>query len=234
MLSSQTLHSRLKVAEERKASMPKRAKDISVTYTQAELLALALDTEEGNIASHRNYLEDEEEKRKRARVVKQNLTGPILSWVSRLEDEQMPVEPQPPASYPYSGYGPQAGASPPSASSSSATGAGYSTYQPYGAAPLPSSYFAPSAAVQALSQPQPQHQPQPQPQPQPQAQSMKTEKVNKNYLMHKVDEDMPLPDWGEMMSTIFGSHVNWEEVKVFTGKHRPICASSLNLKKFYL
>ncbi len=47
---------------------------------------MALDTEEGNIREHRDYLKNEEEKRKRARVVRTTIKGSKLRWVSRLED----------------------------------------------------------------------------------------------------------------------------------------------------
>jgi len=47
---------------------------------------MALDTEEGNIREHRDYLKNEEEKRKRARVVRTTIEGSKLRWVSRLED----------------------------------------------------------------------------------------------------------------------------------------------------
>ncbi|KAL5535044.1 hypothetical protein ACEPAF_3137 [Sanghuangporus sanghuang] len=181
VLSSQILHLRLKDAEERRAAVPKRSKEASVSYSQAELLARALDNEEGNIVSHRNYLEEEEEKRKRARVVKRKLTGPVLSWVSRIEDET--VQPEPATS---------------------------DLVPPYGSAPLPSSYFASSATLQALSQPQAR------------LQTTKVERVVKNYLTHKADEGMPRPGWSESMKAIFGDHADWNEVRVYVGKHRPL------------
>ncbi|KAL5518470.1 hypothetical protein ACEPAH_152 [Sanghuangporus vaninii] len=181
VLSSQILHLRLKDAEERRAAVPKRSKEVSVSYSQAELLARALDNEEGNIVSHRNYLEEEEEKRKRARVVKRKLTGPVLSWVSRIEDET--VQPEPATS---------------------------DLVPSYSSAPSPSSYFARSAALQALSQPQAR------------LQTTKVERVVKNYLTHKVDEGMPRPRWSESMKAIFGDHADWNEVRVYVGKHRPL------------
>ena len=55
------------------------------TPTQAELIARALDMEEGNTIEHREYLSIEEEKRKKARVVRKNVEGPLLRWISKVE-----------------------------------------------------------------------------------------------------------------------------------------------------
>ncbi|KAI0245680.1 hypothetical protein BJV78DRAFT_264960 [Lactifluus subvellereus] len=52
--------------------------------------------EEGNIVEHRNYLFDEEEKRKRAHAVRTAISGPLLRWVSRRETISVPVEAQSP------------------------------------------------------------------------------------------------------------------------------------------
>ena len=54
---------------------------------------MALDTEEGNIREHRDYLKNEEEKRKRARVVRTTIEGPKLRWVSVVEDVKVPIPP---------------------------------------------------------------------------------------------------------------------------------------------
>ena len=56
---------------------------------------MALDTEEGNIREHRDYLKNEEEKRKRARVVRTTIEGPKLRWVSVVEDFKVPIPPPP-------------------------------------------------------------------------------------------------------------------------------------------
>ncbi|KAI5119784.1 hypothetical protein M0805_006582 [Coniferiporia weirii] len=93
ILSSQSLHSRLKDMEECKASMPKRAREIAHTYMQAELIACALDAQEGNIIEHRDYLMQEEEKHQCALVVRQLISGPVLCWVSRSKNEKVPLEP---------------------------------------------------------------------------------------------------------------------------------------------
>ena len=44
--------------------------------TQAELLARALDAEEGNIAAHRDYLALEEEKRRKERIMQERALKP--------------------------------------------------------------------------------------------------------------------------------------------------------------
>ena len=73
--------------------MPKKAKIESKAYTQAELIALALDNEEGNIIDHRDYLKVEEERRKRARVVRTTIEGPLIRWISRREEIKVVVPP---------------------------------------------------------------------------------------------------------------------------------------------
>ena len=78
--------------------MPKRTREVVHTYTQAELISRALDTEEGNILEHRNYLDEEEEKRKRAKVVRKAVTGPVLRYISKIGEDKItiPVKPPPP------------------------------------------------------------------------------------------------------------------------------------------
>ncbi|KAF9523646.1 YL1 nuclear protein-domain-containing protein [Crepidotus variabilis] len=93
VLNTSATVTRLKESEQKKASQPKKAKAETKTYTQAELIALALDTEEGNIREHRDYLKNEEEKRKRARVVRTAVEGHKLRWVSRIEEAKVPIPP---------------------------------------------------------------------------------------------------------------------------------------------
>ena len=66
------------------------------TPTQAELIARALDMEEGNTIEHREYLSIEEEKRKKARVVRKNVEGPLLRWISKVEHIKVEIPPPPP------------------------------------------------------------------------------------------------------------------------------------------
>ena len=78
------------------SSTPKRSKVTVKAPTQAELIARALDMEEGNIEEHRNYLTLEEEKRKKARAVRLSVQGPLVRWVSRKEEVTVLVQPPPP------------------------------------------------------------------------------------------------------------------------------------------
>lgn len=62
----------------------------------------ALEMEEGNIDEHKNYLQTEEEKRKRARQVRMAVEGPLIRLISKAEEVKVVVEPpaQPPAPVP--------------------------------------------------------------------------------------------------------------------------------------
>ena len=62
--------------------------------TQDELIARALDMEDGNIVEHKNYLFVEEEKRKRAHAVRATISGPLLKWISRHETVTVLAETQ--------------------------------------------------------------------------------------------------------------------------------------------
>ncbi|KAG6899337.1 hypothetical protein C0993_011125 [Termitomyces sp. T159_Od127] len=117
ILATSAAAERLKRSEERKAAMPKKAKIESKVYTQAELIALALDNEEGNIIEHRDYLKVEEERRKRARVVRTAVEGPIIRWISRGEEIKVVVPPPPaptltPAGFTYNPYSGAMGSTP--------------------------------------------------------------------------------------------------------------------------
>ena len=87
----------LRIIDQRflQASQPKKMKMETRRYTQGELIALALDTEEGNIVEHRDYLKNEAEKRKRARVVRTTIEGPLLRWISKKEEIKVAVSPPP-------------------------------------------------------------------------------------------------------------------------------------------
>ena len=56
----------------------------------------ALSMEEGNIEEHKNYLTLEEEKRRKARVVRASVQGPLIRWVSKKEEVTMLVQVPPP------------------------------------------------------------------------------------------------------------------------------------------
>ncbi|KAF8525111.1 YL1 nuclear protein-domain-containing protein [Hysterangium stoloniferum] len=222
-MNTQELRSRLKDAYSRKAVVPKRPKEVERRRTQADLIAAALDTEEENIKSHREYLVVEEERRKKARVVKPTTVGPKLRWRSRMENvtitvyEPAPI-PQPVYQsrptwattsatpyngyYPYSYYTPQAGATPQPP---------YQPFSPYYAYPPPVGPYA--------SQPRPHLQLQP---PQ-QVARKKTEKQAKNYAEILLNEDpKSKPEWREVMDVLFGRHADWDNVRVYYGKNRPV------------
>ncbi|TFK28347.1 hypothetical protein FA15DRAFT_701025 [Coprinopsis marcescibilis] len=297
---------RLKASRSVKASAPKKLKFQSKTYTQAELIARALDNEEGNIREHRDYLKTEEEKRKQARVVKQTITGPVLRWVSRIEEVKVPVPPPAPVPVPSPPVLPtsamvahpvhpgsvsylhaQAGTTPPQAwtavqvpyphyapvvfqnwppqnpSTTPSTGTGNSVAlsQAEVAAlapslPLPSASNVPPPSVagdpslrqqdkepqeeQLASRQQPLRDQatgasvdanhpnttnNPPVNPNSNAEpEMRSEKVIKNYIVHELGrrEGIRKPTWNESMGAMFGKHVKWDEIKVYTGKGRPL------------
>ncbi|KAI0079073.1 hypothetical protein K474DRAFT_725781 [Panus rudis PR-1116 ss-1] len=160
MLNTRDTVSRIKDAVEKKSTVPKKSKTKARPPTQAELIQRALDMEEGNVIEHREYLSVEEEKRKRARLVKQRIEGPLLRWVSKAVEEKVTIEQPPSASVPAQTTIPT-----PAVTITP-------TYQPPPPPPplqqpqtvLPYGYTFPGTAT---STPviQPQSQPQPQPQP---------------------------------------------------------------------
>ncbi|KIK66054.1 hypothetical protein GYMLUDRAFT_93816 [Collybiopsis luxurians FD-317 M1] len=80
------------ISESKKAAQPRKKIKTRHKYTQAELLARALDTEEGNLVDHRDYLRLEEEKRElRAKRDKIKVCGPLLRFISRVEEEKTEV-----------------------------------------------------------------------------------------------------------------------------------------------
>ncbi|KAF5361713.1 hypothetical protein D9758_007299 [Tetrapyrgos nigripes] len=340
--------------EEKKAQAPKKAKIETRVLTQGELIARALDNEEGNIVEHRDYLILEEERRKKARVVRETVTGPLIRWVSKIEKTKVkevvqPPAPQPQAQLPsylynyanqlaglyaqnstttpygqYSYYynfqsgmpsnastagastsaqaqtaststptlpsvsptdsssqtlgASAASSSSPAAASATTSSLPMSAIQPTqtsGASTstlpmpppvtqLPTSPSVPSASTSnttptvtpstqppsqpttynttsttatttynpyisysitshllaSLQQQQPQQQP---PQPQPQ-EVERIENVTKNYVVHELGQfdEVPKPQWKETMEAMFGDHVNWEELKVYSGRMRPL------------
>ncbi|KZT24716.1 YL1-domain-containing protein [Neolentinus lepideus HHB14362 ss-1] len=236
MLNRTVTANRIKNAEERRASIIKKTKVKIRPPTQDELIARALDMEEGNTREHRDYLLHEEEKRKRARVVRASIQGPLLRWISRKEEikvsvPQPPPPPQParPTAYWYA-QAAQPGATPTTTpygqyvqgeggswavwpTSQSQTQAGPSTQQ------QPSLYQGSSTPL-APTYTSAYYLP-----PQPLPLSVEQiETVTKNYVVQETDqvEDTPKPTWRETMQAMFGDHVDWEEVKVFVGKGRPL------------
>ncbi|KIJ60563.1 hypothetical protein HYDPIDRAFT_98548 [Hydnomerulius pinastri MD-312] len=213
--------SRMKDAEVKRAAVPKKTKVITRAPTQDELIASALDTEEVNIIEHRDYLRLEDEKRARARLVRRSIEGPVLRWISKKEIVKVPVPPPPPpptqtlASHYSFVYAPAAG--PVGGSGSTATitptpsnALFLPTSVPYTPTPLaPTPYYT-------VAPPIPPAQP---PLPPPEE---RTEVVCKNYVVHEIPQAPGKPPWEDTMTAMFGDHVRWEELKVFTGKGRPL------------
>jgi hypothetical protein len=61
-----------------------------------------------------------------------------------------------------------------------------------------------------------------------------TESVSKNYVVHETsqDESATRPPWKDTMAAMFGDHVDWENVKAYVSRGRPMCELSL-LYRFY-
>ncbi|OAX40472.1 hypothetical protein K503DRAFT_848945 [Rhizopogon vinicolor AM-OR11-026] len=227
---------RMKYAEEKRATLPKKARVVTKAPTQDELIARALDMEEGNIIEHRDYLKLEEEKRARARVVRTAIEGPVLRWISRKEQVKVQVTPPAPspAQYP-SQYG--FVYSPNQGPSHSGTQAYHSPFRAYVPAP-PSTTQPPEVAPtssQGLAAPSQQQSSTPssepsyyyypvQPLPQPPPVQERVDDVCKNYVVHELSQDPSVakPPWKDTMSAMFGDDVKWDEVRVFTGKQRPM------------
>lgn len=98
----------------------------------------------------------------------------------------------------------------------------YQTFPPP-PVPPPSNPQSPNEVALPVPQSQPQLASAPS---SPPKQVERVEKVMKCYLYHEVapgDRQEPeKPTWGSTMAALFGDHVNWEELKVFTTKGRPM------------
>ncbi|KAG1809860.1 YL1 nuclear protein-domain-containing protein [Suillus plorans] len=223
---------RMKDAEEKRATIPKKARVVTKAPTQDELIARALDTEEGNIIEHRDYLKLEEEKRARARVVRTALEGPVLRWISRKEQVKVEVTPPVPAPYP-SPYGfvynPHQGTSYSGTQNSQSP---FRAYVPTLPSQVPEGLPTASQSLAATSQPQsstPSVNTPSQPSyyyypMQPPPAQERVVDVCKNYIVHELSQDPSAakPPWKDTMSAMFGDEVKWDEVRVFTGKQRPL------------
>ena len=65
---------------------------------------------------------------------------------------------------------------------------------------------------------------QPHPPPAPPEPIERIEKVARNYVIHELSqEEKQRPPWYSTMSAMFGDHVKWEELRVYTSKGRPLC-----------
>jgi len=138
-LNTQELHSRLRNAENKKISIPKRPREKKRRLTQTDLIEAARVLEAVNIKSHNEYLASEEERRKKTRTVRPTTTCPKIRWRSRIEDVTVTVydpAPQPslpvyrpPWVSPYTGSNTPHG-QPPSASASQPSYVPGSVYHP--------------------------------------------------------------------------------------------------------
>ncbi|KAF8132462.1 YL1 nuclear protein-domain-containing protein [Boletus edulis] len=152
ILNTSATVNRIKDAEEKRAAIPKKTKMATRLPTQDELIARALDTEEGNITEHRDYLRLEEEKRAKARVVKQAIEGPVLRWVSKKETVQVEVQlPSPPPPATTTGTGADLYAAKYSFVYASGVGGGTVGSQPYS---MPFYAYTPFVAQNGTSKPQ--------------------------------------------------------------------------------
>ncbi|EIN13281.1 hypothetical protein PUNSTDRAFT_139878 [Punctularia strigosozonata HHB-11173 SS5] len=217
MLSTSATAERIRDAEKRVA--PKKVRAETKVYTQDELIARALDTEEGNIIEHRDYLSLEEEKRRKARVVRPHIEGPVLRWISRGEptktDSPSPAR---------RGIGSSLSSRlnhaidanehslPKSLGSDSSSAAVPGSY-PY---PVPdsttlSSPLSSSAIGATVNKVDPQPK------------QHDSERIARNYVIHELGQKdhTPLPMWDETMQAMFGDHVKWKDLKVYVNKGRP-------------
>ncbi|KAL1700902.1 YL1 nuclear protein-domain-containing protein [Schizophyllum commune] len=154
---------KLKDIARKKATQGPRKRTEERSFTQAELIRRALDNEEGNVAEHRDYLKREEEKRRKARVAKQKLTGPLVRWVSRAEEVVTrlpdPDAPPPPQTHQphedphvYENY-PSTSSAPPSALDVSLAELSASSQYPF------SGYYSTPEARQTITSPSPYYKP---------------------------------------------------------------------------
>ncbi|KAI0791781.1 YL1 nuclear protein-domain-containing protein [Abortiporus biennis] len=146
------------------------------------------------------------------------------------------IPPPPPIQYGYSYPGAPLPNTPKSASNRptffhpSARATSQNPYPPPPVTPTPFMYQYPPP-----SQPSTSNQPlapatvpvvvqPPAPPPEP---TYRTEKVSKSYVIHEIpptgkDDDPKKPTWNSTMTAMFGDHVKWNELKVFSGKGRPM------------
>ena len=209
--------------------------------TQDELLKRAQETEEQNVIEHRDYLKAEDEKRERARLVRPVIEGRLVRWVSKVEEEVVPVTPpEPPKSPAGTSYGYGMPFQPPTS---------YTT-PPYTIGPGQSPYWGPMTATPGSSSqgayasqssyPRPSIFSYPYSPPRPPTSStssatrpleplpavvQRKRKITKNYVIleNAQTEKAPRVTWKQTMEGMFGDHVRWEEIKAYSTKNRPMC-----------
>jgi hypothetical protein len=169
------------------------------------------------VLEHYNYLSIEEEKRQRTRVARPVIKGALLRWISKSEPNRSSTmlatsdikTPAPTNSFSKFGFAypgwstNNAGASACDTLPSVSEALNYATHDQSenhkALRPLSSAsdlHFAASPLLPTC----------------------------RNFVVHeKVQyENASKPVWRETMSAMFGTHVQWEEVKVYTGKLRPL------------
>ena len=211
--------------------------------TQDELLKRAQETEERNVIEHRDYLKAEDEKRERARLVRPVIEGRLVRWVSTVEEEVTPLTP--PES-PMSVASTSHGYATPFRHSTSYTTPSYtigpgqppyrSTFTTISGSPPPGAY----ASASSYPQPPPFQYPHSPPPPHISSTSSATRpleplptivqrrrKITKNYVVleNAQTEKAPRVTWKQTMEGMFGDHVRWEDVRVYSTKNRPMCES---------
>ncbi|GAA5978162.1 hypothetical protein JCM10908_004253 [Rhodotorula pacifica] len=79
---------RAKESEQRKATAPNRSRKATITLTQADLIAEALETEETNRAALLAFYAAEEDRREAERIagMRYEIIGPKLTFLSRVQD----------------------------------------------------------------------------------------------------------------------------------------------------
>lgn len=206
---------------------------------------------------HRDYLQMEEEKRRRARIVRVGVEGPKVRWVSKGEEVKYKF---PASSTAKSVYGYPTG----TGVGGHGYTSGYYSYQNFQASiengssnglsscfnappPTPSSPITLSASTTiltpttltltptSLSSHYPNSSQQRVPLYYSPAPPMveRVEKMCKNYVIHEVPpppqshnslltHSTYKPSWQDTMSALFGEDVNWAELRVWTGRGRPL------------
>ncbi|KAJ3868145.1 YL1 nuclear protein-domain-containing protein [Lentinula novae-zelandiae] len=223
-------------SEQQKALQPSRRRSRNNKRpTQAELLARALDTEEGNLVDHRDYLMLEEEKRRtRNKRDQVTISGPLLRWVSKVEEVKIEiVQEKEKEKEVYTANATPGHADNPYLSNlpstlSSGRGPGYTSqsFLPTPSSQYPqSTQFSAPLGFQLPPTSMPPTAPGSGPMPEPEIKKYRTEKVAKSYLVHELnqdEEDNLKPSWEETMEAMFGNHVKWGGMKVYTVKNRPL------------
>ena len=91
-------------------------------------------------------------------------------------------------------------------------------------APAPSQTLAvPSAQAQAPRSAQPPQPAAPVDPPQPPPPVERKETVAKQYVVHEITQaEKSRPNWASTMTAMFGDHAEWEKLRVYTSKGRPL------------